>query len=310
MAAVTRAQVRQQRRRSPNEVRNVLKGLLFISPWLFGFFVFTIYPILASFYYSFTRYDIISEPHWIGLANYQKLLFEDETFRIVLWNTLYWVILAVPIGVAVAFFLAALLNNEFKFRPFFRTIFFLPSIVPTVAAAMVWLWIYNPRFGLINSTLAALGLQAIPWLSSPDLVKPSFIIVHAWAQGAAMVIFLAALQDVPRSLYDAAVVDGANRLQRFWHITIPMCTPAILFVLLTGLIGAFQNFNLPWIMTQGGPLQASEFYGVYLYRVAFRFFKMGYASALAWLLFIVIILSTVALFRTSARWVYYAGEEK
>jgi multiple sugar transport system permease protein len=310
MAAATQVQTRRGKRRSPNEVRDILKGLLFISPWLLGFLVFTLYPTLASFYYSFTRYDIISKPHWIGLANYRNLLFEDQSFRIVLWNTFYWVALAVPIGVAVAFLLAALLNNNFRFRPLFRTIFFLPSIVPTVAAAMVWLWIYNPRFGLINSLLAALGFQAIPWLSSPSLVKLSYIIIYAWAQGGAMVIFLAALQDVPRSLYDAAVVDGANRWQRFRHVTIPMCTPAILFVLLTGLIGAFQNFNLPWIMTQGGPLQASEFYGVYLYRVAFRFFKMGYASALAWLLFVVIVLSTIALFRSSARWVYYAGEER
>jgi multiple sugar transport system permease protein len=175
---------------------------------------------------------------------------------------------------------------------------------------MVWLWIYNPRFGLINSTLASMGLQAIPWLSSPDLVKPSLIIIYAWAQGGAMVIFLAALQDVPRSLYDAAVVDGANRWQQFRHVTIPMCTPAILFVTITGLIGAFQYFLPGWVMTQGGPLLQSEFYGIYLYRNAFQHFKMGYASALAWLLFLLIVISTIILFRTSARWVYYAGEER
>jgi len=310
MAALSQAQSQSQGRGNRKELRAVAKGLLFISPWLFGFFAFTIYPLLASLYYSFTRYDIISAPQWIGLGNYQKLLFDDDNFRVVVANTLYFVFLAVPLGVVVAFLLATLLNNELRFRSVFRTIFFLPSIVPVVASVMVWLWIYNPRFGLINSTLAAYGFQAIPWLSSPSLVKPSLIIIYAWAQGGSMVIFLAALQDVPRALYDAAVVDGANKLQRFWHVTIPMCTPSILFVALTGLIGAFQYFIQPWIMTSGGPLLQSEFYGVYLYRNAFQHFKMGYASALAWLLFIIIMLSTIALFRTSARWVYYAGEER
>ena len=310
MAALSQARSQSHRRGNRKELRGIAKGLLFSSPWLFGFFAFTIYPLLASLYYSFTRYDIISAPQWIGLGNYQKLLFDDDNFRVVVANTLYFVFLAVPIGVVVAFLLATLLNNEFRFRTVFRTIFFLPSIVPVVATVMVWLWIYNPRFGLINSVLAAYGFQAIPWLSSPSLVKPSLIIIYAWAQSGSMVIFLAALQDVPRALYDAAVVDGANKLQRFWHVTIPMCTPSILFVALTGLIGAFQYFIQPWIMTTGGPLLQSEFYGVYLYRNAFQHFKMGYASALAWLLFIIIVLSTIALFRTSARWVYYAGEER
>src|SRR3954462_11655679 len=204
MALLTQVNARR-RSRSANTTRDQLLGLLFISPWLIGFFAFTIYPILASLYYSFTRYDIISSPKWIGLTNYQRLLFTDEKFRIVVWNTLYFVLFGVPIGVTVAFLLATLLNNEFKFRSLARTVFFLPSIVPTVATAMVWLWIYNARFGLINSNLAAWGLQAIPWLSSPTWVKPSLIIIHAWSQGGAMIIFLAALQDVPRSLYDAAV---------------------------------------------------------------------------------------------------------
>lgn len=309
MAVLSTTQARRKSRSQENEFRSIAKGLLFISPWLLGFFAFTIYPIIASLYYSFTRYDIISTPKWIGLTNYQRLLFEDDKFRVVIWNTLYFVVIGVPLGVAVAFLLATLLNNEIKFRSFFRTIFFLPSIVPTVATAMVWLWIYNARFGLINSNLAAWGFQAIPWLSSPTWVKPSLIIIHAWSQGGAMIIFLAALQDVPRSLYDAAVVDGANRLQQFRHVTIPMCTPAILFVLLTALIGNFQYFAPGWIMTGGGPLLASEFYGIYLYQSAFQHFQMGYAAALAWLLFVIVVIATVILFRTSARWVYYAGED-
>jgi multiple sugar transport system permease protein len=290
------------------ERRKFIVGILFASPWIIGFLLWTVYPVLASIYYSFTRYDAVRPPEYLGLANYAELLFKDDDFRIVLGNTLFFVAIGVPVGVVTAFLLAALLNRDMKFRPVFRTIFFLPSIVPAIAAAEVWRWVYNVRYGLIDSVLKSVGLPVIPWLSSTYLAKPSLIIIHAWAQGTAMLIFLAALQDVPRSLYDASTVDGANAWQRFRHITIPMCTPAILFVLLTGMIGTFQYFTLGWLLTQGGPNQATEFYSIYLYRNAFRFFKMGYASALAWLLFLMIVICTIVIFRTSARWVYYGGE--
>lgn len=289
------------------ERRNIIKGLLFISPWFAGFLLFTIYPILASAYYSLTRYDIVRAPKFVGLSNFAAL-FSDDIFKTVIGNTFYLVIIGVPVGIVTAYLLANLLNMDIKFRSVFRTIFFIPSIVPMVATAMVWLWIYNPRFGLINSFLASLGLQAIPWLSSPSLAKPSVIIIQTWAQGSAIVIFLAALQDVPRSLYDAAIVDGANWFQKFRHVTIPMTTPSILFILLMGLINTFQTFTLTWLLTQGGPKKATEFFGLYLYRNAFVFFKMGYASALAWLLFLIVIAVTVVVFRTSARWVYYGGQ--
>ena len=292
------------------EIRNEIKGFLFVLPWLTGFFLWTIYPIGASFYYSLTRYDILRPPKFIGLSNYIEMIFHDELFTLTMGNTLYFVIIGVPAGLVAAFLLANLLNTNIRFRSVFRTIFFIPSIVPAVASAMVWLWIYNPRYGLINSFLASHGIRAIPWLSSPVLAKPSLIVIQCWAQGNAIVIFLAALQDVPRSLYDAALVDGANWWQRFWHVTVPMCTPAILFILLTGLIGTFQMFTLPWLLTQGGPNNATEVYGVYLYRNAFNFFRMGYASAMAWLLFIIIVIFTILVFRTSARWVYYGGENR
>ena len=296
------------RRSSRQEARNRIAGLLFISPWLIGLLAFTIYPILSSLYYSLTYYDIINPPRFIGLANYSDMLLKDKLFKVALGNTVYFVGLGVPAALVTAFLLANLLNNNIRFRPVFRTIFFIPAIVPAVATAMVWLWIYNTHYGIIDSFLASQGLQVIPWLSSPQWAKPSLIIISCWAQGNAIVIFLAALQDVPRSLYDAALVDGANRWQRFWHVTIPMCTPAILFVLLTGLIDTFQTFTLPWLLTEGGPNSATEFYGLYLYRNAFRFFKMGYASALAWILFLVIVAVSIAIFRSSARWVYYGGQ--
>ena len=300
--------VKRRRRWSRLERQNFIKGVLFASPWLIGFLGWTVYPILASLYYSFTRFDAVRPPVFIGLANYIDMVARDEIFRIVLFNTVYFVVIGVPAGLVTAFLLATLLNEKIKWRPVFRTIFFLPAIVPAIASAEVWRWVYNPQFGLINATLRSMGMRIIPWLSSPELAKPSLIIIHMWAQGTAMVIFLAALQDVPRALYDAALVDGANRWQRFWHVTIPMCTPAILFVMLTSLIGMFQYFTLGWLLTQGGPNNSTEFYSMYLYRNAFVYFKMGYASALAWVLFIIIVIFTILIFRSSARWVYYGGE--
>lgn len=292
------------------QVRNNLKGLAFISPWLVGFTVFTLYPIIASGYYSLTRYDVLRPPRFIGAENYVELFAKDEIFWIVVGNTLFLVFIGVPAGLLTAFLLATLLNRNMRGRPIFRTIFFIPALVPAVASAEVWRWVYNTNFGVINSLLKSMGFAVIPFLSSMTLAKPSLILIHMWAQGTAIVIFLAALQDVPRSLYDAALVDGANAFQRFWHVTIPMTTPAILFVSLTGMIGMFQYFTQGWLLTEGGPNQATEFYSLYLYRNAFQFFKMGYASALAWILFIVILIFTLLVFRSSGRWVYYAGESR
>ena len=296
-----------QRARQVMMNRDLYTGLLFISPWLIGFLAFVVYPIVSSLYYSFTRFNIIQPAKFIGLGNYVKMFSRDEFMPRVLYNTVYFVALGVPAGTITAFLLANLLNQNIRFRSFFRAIFYLPSIVPATASAMVWLWIYNSQYGVINSVLRGVGLQAIPFLSSTTLSKPSLILINCWASGSTMLIFLAALQDVPRSLYDAASVDGASRLQRFWHVTVPMCTPAMLFVLLTGLIGAFQYFTFAWILTQGGPNFSTEFYAVYLYRNAFEYFNMGYASALAWFLFLIVVSATIAVFRSSGRWVHYGG---
>ncbi len=290
--------------------RDLLMGLVFVSPWLLGFLLWTAYPLASSLYYSFTRYDLLRPAVWIGLDNYIELFVDDPQFWTVVGNTLYYVLLSAPLGVLSAFLMASLLNLPIAARPFFRAIFFFPAIVPTIVVAVVWQFLLNVQFGAINSVLQGLGLPIIPFLSNPDFAKPSLIMIYMWAQGNAIVISLATLQDVPRSLYEAALVDGANAWQRFWNITIPMCTPVILFNLIMGFIDGFQNFTLPWLLTGGGPSNATEFYALYLYRNAFEYLRMGKASALAWLLFVVIVAFTIILFRSSARWVYYGGETK
>ena len=289
--------------------RDTLLGVLFVSPWLIGFLLWTLYPLIASLYYSFTRYDLLRPAVWIGPGNYIELFTEDATFIKVIGNTLYYVLLSAPLGVISAFLMASLLNTKIAARPFFRAIFFFPAIVPTIVVAMVWQFLLNTQFGLVNALMQGLGLPVIPFLSSPDLAKPSLIMIYMWAQGNAIIIFLATLQDVPRSLYEAAELDGANIFHKFWHITIPMCTPVILFNLIMGFIDGFQSFTLPWLITGGGPSKSTELYGLYLYRNAFEYLRMGKAAALAWMLFIVIVIFTFILFRTSARWVYYGSEK-
>ncbi len=288
------------------ERKDLAKGLLFISPWLIGLVAFTVYPALSSLYYGFTRYDIVQAPRWVGLGNYEQILRDKEMPR-VLYNSLYMALIGVPATLLISFLSAAFLNQKMRWRSVLRTGAFVPSVVPVVASAMVWLWLLNTQFGLINSLLKSWSLPSIPFLSSPSWAKPSLILINCWASGGTMIIFLASLQDVPQSLYDAAKVDGANARTCFWHVTIPMVTPAILYNLLIGLIDVFQSFTFAWILTKGGPYSATEFYAVYLYQNAFQFMKMGYASAMAWMLFVVVLAVTLALFRTSARWVYYRG---
>jgi len=291
------------------ERRGLALGLLFVSPWIMGLLLFTIYPLFSSLYYSLTRYDLIREPVFIGFTNYIRMFFDDPHFWKVMYNTVYYVGFSVPLGVGTAFLTAVLLNTKLVGRSVFRAIIYIPSIVPAVCSAVVWQFLLNIQYGAINSLLQTFGLPAVPFLSSPVLAKPSIVLVSGWAQGAAVVIFLASLQDVPRSLYEAATVDGANSLQRFWNVTIPMVTPIILFNLIMGFIGAFQEFTIPWLLTQGGPMNSTEFYTVHLYRNAFIYLRMGKASAMAWILFIIIVTFTIILFKTSARWVYYGGEK-
>jgi multiple sugar transport system permease protein len=295
-------------RLSRRERRSILTGLAFVSPWIIGFVVFTIYPLIASFYYSLTRYDLIRDPVFIGFDNYVFTFTKDPRFWTVVGNTIFYVGLSVPLSIVVAFLIANLLNSKIVGRSIFRGIIYIPSIVPAICTAMVWLLLLNIQYGAINGMLQALGLPAIPFLSNPSISKPTLIMIAAWASGGTVVVFLASLQDVPRSLYEAATVDGANAFQRFLNVTIPLSSPVILFNLIIGFIGAFQEFTLPWLLTNGGPAASTELYSLHLYRNAFQNLRMGTASALAWILFLVIVVFTVVLFRTSARWVYYGGE--
>jgi len=293
---------------SREERRSLFTGLAFISPWLIGFAVFTVFPLVSSLYFSLTRYDLIREPVFIGLDNFVFMFTKDARFWTVIGNTIFYVFLSVPISISVAFLIANLLNTKIAGRSFFRGIIYIPSIGPAICTAMVWLLLLNIQYGAINSLLQALKLPAIPFLSNPSLSKPTLILIAAWACGGTVVVFLASLQDVPRSLYEAATVDGANAWQRFLNVTIPLCSPVILFNLTMGFIGAFQEFTLPWLLTQGGPAASTELYSLHLYRNAFQNLRMGYASSLAWVQFVVIIIFTIVLFRSSGRWVYYGGE--
>lgn len=282
-------------------------GLIFTSPFTVGFFLLTVYPLLSSLYYSFTRYAILTPPVWIGLANYNVMFFKDDLFWKSLGNTLVYTALAVPVGLASAFILGLALNVKVHGMSVYRAIFFLPTLVPTVALAILWLWMFNPQYGILNQFLNIFGLPSIGWIADYNLAKPALVFMSIWSVGQTVVIFLAGLQDVPTQLYEAAEIDGASALQKIFFVTIPIMTPVILFNLITGIIGGFQYFTQAYIMTNGGPANATLFYPLYLYRSGFQYLKMGYASALAWILFLIILACTALVFRTSRGWVYYGG---
>jgi multiple sugar transport system permease protein len=305
MAAITA----QRPKMSKLERRNQMLGLLFISPWLIGFVCLAIIPLIMSFYYSLTRYDLIAPPKFIGLGNYTKLFTNDPDFWIVVGNTFYYVLLGVPLGASVAFLIANLLNTDIKGRAVFRSIIYIPTIVPAVCTAIVWLFLLNTQYGAINGVLKAFEQPTIPFLSNPTLSKPTLVLIYIWAQGSAVVTYMAALQDVPKSLYEAATIDGATAWNKFWNVTVPLCTPIILFNAIMGFISAFQEFTLPWLLTGGGPGKSTELYVMNLYRNAFTQLSMGKASAMAWILLVIILIFTVILFNTSAKWVYYGGEK-
>jgi multiple sugar transport system permease protein len=282
----------------------LVTGLAFITPWFIGFVWFILYPVLASVYYSFTSFHVIETPQWVGLGNFNTLI-HDDLFWISLWNTAYYIAGSVPLDLVAALFLAVLLNMSLPFRAVLRTAYYVPVIVPTVAGAILWIMLFNTHGGIINETLGLVGIPEVPWLSSPDWAMPALIIVSVWGIGRAIVIFLAGLQDVPTTLYEAARLDGAGPLQVVLHVTVPLVSPVILFNGILFMIDASQVFAQPLIMTGGGPLNATLMYSIELFRNAFVYYKMGYASAMAWIFFVFLFALTLVSLRLSRRYVHY-----
>jgi multiple sugar transport system permease protein len=295
-------------------------GYAFISPWLLGFAFFVIGPILLSIVYSFCDYEVVLPARWSGISNYRKLFTADPLFGKCLYNTAFYTAFSVPLGMAAALGLALLLNRPIKRIAFFRTIFYLPSVVPIVASAVLWMWIFNPNFGILNALLKKIGLyplltalvgqKTLLWLTSEPLAKPALILMSLWTVGPGMVIYLAGLQGIPQHLYEAAQIDGASALRQFRHVTLPMLSPTIFFTMVMGIIGSFQVFTRAYIMTGGGPVDATLFYVLYLFRNAFEYFKMGYAAAMAWILFIIVFILTMIQVKLAPRWVHYEAEVK
>ena len=322
---------RPRTRQSPRR-RECLTGYLFASPWLLGFFLLALGPMILSFALAFTKWEAVGKQSvsWVGLDNYRRAVQEirpDETGKlgdvgIALWNTAFYSFLSVPLCLAAALGLAMLLNQKLRGIALFRTIFYMPSVIGGVATIMMWIWVFNPEYGLLNTMLrqgcdllvavgveSAAGWQPPKWIFDERWSKPSLILMSLWGTGASMLIFLAALQNVPDALYDAADIDGAGRWRKFLHITIPQITPAIFFNLVMGIIHSFQVFNQAFLMTGGGPHKSTLFYVLHLYNTAFQGDRQfGYASALAWILFAIIMAFTLIVIRSSKLWVYYEGE--
>ncbi|WP_235613120.1 sugar ABC transporter permease [Paenibacillus sp. LC231] len=284
-------------------------GILFAMPAILGFLLFTFAPMAGSLVLTFTDLKLINPPKFIGLDNYVKVFGgSDQLFYKSLGTTFKYVLMSVPLNIAFSFSVALLMNKEIKGRAVFRTIFYLPTIVPVFASSMIWIWILDPDLGLLNSILRSVGLPTGMWIYSPDTVIPSLVLMGLWTTGNTMVIFLAGLQGIPRHLYEALEVDGGNSLHKLLYVTIPMMTPTIFFNLIMAFIGGFQVFAEAFIMTQGGPNNASMFIVYYLYREAFQLSNMAYANTVAWVLFVIIVAITFVVFRTSRSWVYYEGE--
>lgn len=301
------------RLRRPTSLKRqeAIAGFVYISPWLLGFMAFTAFPFLASFYLSFTDYTVISEPRFAGFANYVEALSGDDLFWGSLRRTFTYAVVGVPLGILGSLACALLLNQGLKANTLFRVLFFLPSLTPLVALALLWSWIFQPDFGVLNFLLAKVGVDGPGWLSSIEWALPSLIIMALWGTvgGGQMVIFLAGLQGVPQELYEAVEIDGGGPWFKFRHVTLPMISPTMFFNLILGIIGALRVFTVAYVSTEGGPAYATWFYILHLYTQAFKYFNMGYASALAWIFFIILIAFTYLQVRASRHWVFYAGEQ-
>jgi multiple sugar transport system permease protein len=290
--------------RSRLATREALDGYIYASPFILGFLLWIAYPMAYSVWLVFQDWDLLSPPTFAGTKNLEALV-ADEKVWLALGNTAYYAFVGVPLQLTLAFVLALLLNVPMRGRSFFRTAFYLPAMTPLVAAAVLWARVFNPDYGLLNDFVGLFGVTPQRWLFQPDLAKPAIILMTLWNVGPQMVIFLAGLQNVPPTLLEAASIDGAGRLRRFWHIVIPMMSPVILFNLVVGLINSFQIFAVVLIMTDGGPQNATLMAVLYIYRNAFQYFRMGYAASLAWLLFVIIVGFTALQFYLARRWVHY-----
>lgn len=295
-----------QQRRAQFRTRK-LTGMAYVSPWIAGFAIFTVYPFAYSLYLSMTSWNGIGPKSFVGLSNYKQMFTADPLFLKSIWNTAYYMIFSLPGQMLVAFFLALLLNERVRFMPIFRVAFYLPSVTAGVATAVLWVYILGPD-GVVNQFLSIFGVQGPNWFGSTSWAMPGLIIMSFWGVGQTMIIYLAALQSVPKDLYDSAQIDGANSIQRTRHVTFPMITPVIFLTLILGVINSAQTFTVALVITNGGPNDSTLFILLYIYNNAFRFFKLGYASAMAWVLFLMMLLFTLVQFLLARRWVFYQGE--
>lgn len=284
---------------------HVIWAFVMISPWLLRFIFITVGPMLMSLYYSFTNYPILSAPRWIGLRNYSKMFRDDPLFWKSLWNTLFYTGFSIPLTITAAFALALLLNQKIKGVGVYRTLIYVPVMIPVIANATLWKWIFNSEVGLSALVFNIFGLESPMWFRDPAFAKPGLILMSLWFLGQPMAIFLAGLQGIPTQLYEAASIDGARPVRTFFSITLPIMTPVLLFNVVIGVINSFQVFVPAFVITGGGPLNSTTFYMLHLYEQGFSFFKMGYASALSWVLFVIILVMTLLIFRSSKSWVFY-----
>ncbi|MGA5688063.1 carbohydrate ABC transporter permease [Cytobacillus pseudoceanisediminis] len=309
-AGLAEKKEKTSRRRMSRQTRENIFGYLFISPWIIGFLGLTLGPLLFSLFVSFTDYNITSRMNFIGLDNFKRMFTIDDLFKTSLWNTLYYVLFSVPLTTAGAIFLSVLLNQKVRGMKFFRTLYYLPAILSGVAVYFLWMQLLSPSTGLVNTFLAWFGIEGPAWLFDPEWTKPALLLMKMWSVGGGMLLYLASLQGVSASLYEAADLDGAGVMQKFFYITLPMISPIIFFDVLTSTIGAFQIFQEAYVMTEngsGGPGNSLLFYNLHMWNNAFEVFDMGYASAMAWLLFMVVMVLTIINMKLGKKWVHYEG---
>ncbi len=287
-----------------------LVPFLFISPWVFGFLAFTLGPLLYSLFISFFDWPVVGEAKFVGIENYKTMFTDDPLFWKSLWVTVKFAALFVPLNIIIALVLAMLLNKNVKGHSFFRTFFYLPSVISGVALAMIWAWVFNGEYGILNYFLSLMGINGPDWLNDMSWALVAMVIASLWGQGQMMLIFLAGLKGISKEMYEAASIDGANKITQFFKITLPLLTPTILFNLITTIISAFQQLTLALVLTGGGPLNSTYFYAMYVYENAFKYFKMGYSSANAWFMFLIVLGLSLLVFKSSSAWVYYEGEVK